>query len=133
MIYALDSNIVSYLLKDNDIVYLRYFDALSHGNTCVIPLLVYYEVLRGLKANGSIVKMRSFEKLCHELGVDNLTVADIVTASDIYSHRKRHGIPMDDSDLLIAAQAITRGYILVTHNTRHFEGINGLKIEDWVG
>ncbi len=35
------------------------------------------------------------------------------------------------NDLLIAAHAKTAGLILVTHNTREFSRIEGLKIEDW--
>ncbi|MCL1863582.1 MAG: type II toxin-antitoxin system VapC family toxin [Defluviitaleaceae bacterium] len=131
MTYALDSNIISYLLKDNDCVYNRYFDALSQGNKCAIPLIVYYEVKRGLKANDANKKMRSFEKLCFDIGVDDLTQEDINVASDIYAERKRNGTPIEDTDLLIAAQCMTQGYTLVTHNTKHFEHIMGLELEDW--
>ncbi|MBO5605589.1 MAG: type II toxin-antitoxin system VapC family toxin [Acidaminococcaceae bacterium] len=35
------------------------------------------------------------------------------------------------NDLLIAAHAKTAGLILVTHNTREFSRVEGLKIEDW--
>jgi len=34
-------------------------------------------------------------------------------------------------DLLIAATAKTSGLILATLNARHFEGIEGLAVEDW--
>jgi len=131
MIYALDSNIISFMLRDNDSVYSRYFSALEQGNSCVIPLMVYYEVKRGLKVSDATSKMRSFENICAELGVDSLTVTDMDTAAELYAERRRRDT-IDDADLLIAAQCLTRGYILVTNNTRHFEGIDGLQIEDWV-
>lgn len=35
------------------------------------------------------------------------------------------------NDLLIAAHAKTAGLTLVTHNTREFSRVEGLKIEDW--
>ena len=132
MTYALDSNIVSYLLKDNDVVYSHYISALENDSPCVIPLIVYYEVRRGLKSSGATVQMQLFDSLCSDLGVCDLTAKDIDTAADIYADRKRRGIMIDDADLLIAAQAITRGYTLVTHNVRHFENIDGLKFVDWV-
>lgn len=131
MIYALDSNIISQLLKDNDRVYTRYFDVLSRGDKCTIPLIVYYEVRRGLKANDANRKMRSFERLCLALGVDDLTQTDMNTAADIYAERKLRGTPIEDADLLIAAQCLTRGYTLVTNNTKHFKNIKGLGIVDW--
>jgi tRNA(fMet)-specific endonuclease VapC len=34
-------------------------------------------------------------------------------------------------DMLLAAQALSKGLILVTNNTKEFERIEGLKIEDW--
>jgi hypothetical protein len=52
------------MLKDDDTVFERYFETLSQGHTCIIPLFVYYEVRRGLKANDATNKMRSFEKIC---------------------------------------------------------------------
>jgi len=132
MIYALDTNIISYILRDDKNVKQRWRKEENKGNRSVIPLIVYYEIQRGLLASGAIAKMRSFEKLCAVLGVYDLTKADMNTAAEIYAERKRIGMPMGDTDLLIAAQCVTNGYTLVTHNIRHFENINGLYVEDWV-
>ncbi|WP_242457160.1 hypothetical protein [Treponema zioleckii] len=41
------------------------------------------------------------------------------------------GRPSDDMDLLIAATAISNDLILVTHNTKHFEHIQNIKLQDW--
>ena len=132
MTYALDTNIISYILRGDKDVRQRWRQEENEGNRCVIPLMVYYEVRRGLKANGATVKMRSFEKICHELGIYDLTVSDMNTAANIYANRKRRGIPIDDADLLIAAQCVTNGYTLVTNNTTHFVGIDGLQLVNWV-
>lgn len=35
-------------------------------------------------------------------------------------------------DLLIAATALVHGLVMVTHNTRHFSTIPGLRVEDWL-
>jgi predicted nucleic acid-binding protein len=37
MIYALDSNIISYLLKDDATVYSQLIEAIDAGNRCIIP------------------------------------------------------------------------------------------------
>jgi tRNA(fMet)-specific endonuclease VapC len=42
------------------------------------------------------------------------------------------GQPVEDFDVAIAAHAIVEGATLVTANTRHFERIPGLKIENWL-
>lgn len=42
------------------------------------------------------------------------------------------GIRLEDMDLFIAATALAGDHTLVTHNTKHFSWIPGLKIEDWL-
>jgi predicted nucleic acid-binding protein len=130
--YALDTNIISLILRGDKGVKQRWRQEESEGNRSVIPLIVYYEVRRGLLANDATSKMRAFEELCATLGVDNLTVADMNTASSIYAEHKNSGTLIDDTDILIAAQCITHGHILVTNNTRHFERIEGLQLVDWI-
>lgn len=45
---------------------------------------------------------------------------------------RRQGIGVDNMDLLIAATAHVHDLTLVTHNTRHFQDIPGLRLEDWL-
>lgn len=45
---------------------------------------------------------------------------------------KTQGMPIGEMDTQIAAHALAEKLILVTHNTRHFEKIPGLKLEDWM-
>jgi predicted nucleic acid-binding protein len=45
---------------------------------------------------------------------------------------EKQGNRLEDTDLFIAATALANDYTLVTHNTRHFSRIPGLKLEDWM-
>ena len=89
--YALDTNIISLILRGDKGVKQRWRQEESEGNRSVIPLIVYYEVRRGLLANDATSKMHAFEELCATLGVNNLTVADMNTASIIYAEHKNSG------------------------------------------
>ena len=44
---------------------------------------------------------------------------------------ERQGQPIGALDMQIAAIAIARSLILVTHNTREFRRVPGLQIDDW--
>ena len=44
---------------------------------------------------------------------------------------KTRGIMISGNDMLIAAHARSLGITLVTHNTREFERIQNLSLEDW--
>lgn len=56
-------------------------------------------------------------------------------AADIYgpirAELERAGTPIGPNDLLIAAIALANDLTLVTHNTREFSRISGLRLEDW--
>lgn len=39
---------------------------------------------------------------------------------------------IDEFDLLIAATALAGDYVLVTDNVKHFQRIEGLRIENWI-
>jgi len=131
MIYALDTNIISYVLNGNSILAEKLESVTRSGDKVIIPLMVYYEAKRGLLANNATVKIRLFDKLCAKLNIQDLTVGDMDTASAIYADRKRIGKMIDDSDLIIAAQCVTQGYTLVTNNIRHLKDIRGLPVVDW--
>jgi len=131
MTYALDTNIISHILRGDKGVKQRWRQEESEGNRSIIPLMVYYEVRRGLLANDATNKTRAFEELCAALGVHDLTVSDMNMASIIYADHKNGGTLIDDTDILIAAQCISHGHTLVTRNTRHFERIKGLQLVDW--
>lgn len=57
--------------------------------------------------------------------------AAAVAYGDIRAYLDREGTPIGGNDLLIAATALAYNLIVVTHNTREFGRVPGLKIEDW--
>jgi len=44
---------------------------------------------------------------------------------------ERLGTPIGPNDLMIAAIAVANDVVLVTHNTREFGRVEGLRCEDW--
>jgi tRNA(fMet)-specific endonuclease VapC len=48
------------------------------------------------------------------------------------AHLRTIGKPTGKIDALIAAVALAHGAVLVTHNTRDFENIEDLTVEDWL-
>ncbi|MBW1768483.1 MAG: type II toxin-antitoxin system VapC family toxin [Deltaproteobacteria bacterium] len=67
----------------------------------------------------------------------NLNILPFDTESGkIYGRLKarleKKGLSKSEPDLRIASIAIQHNMILVTGNTRHFMGIPGLNIEDWI-
>jgi tRNA(fMet)-specific endonuclease VapC len=42
------------------------------------------------------------------------------------------GTPIGANDLLIAAQALALGYVIVTDNEREFSRVKGLRLQNWL-
>jgi predicted nucleic acid-binding protein len=129
--FALDTNIVSFLLRGDERVLAKLQEADKGGNAITIPPLVYYEVKRGLLADNSSKRLQSFEYFYEDTGIGEMTLAAYDEAARQYARLRRIGTPVEDADLLIAACCIENGYTLVTHNTKHFERVDGLTIADW--
>ena len=50
---------------------------------------------------------------------------------EISAQLQQQGAPCGEMDTMIAAHALVNKFTLVTHNTRHFERIDRLALEDW--
>lgn len=131
MIYALDTNILSYMLRRNIAVCNRYLAESSKGHECIIPPVAYYEIKRGLMAVNATAKEREFDNLCREFEIGEMNSRAWLEAARLYAANKQKGRMIDDADLFIAAFCAVNGYTLVTNNTKHFAGIDGLRLVNW--
>lgn len=126
----LDTNIVIVYLTGDKIVAGQLKDYLPEA---AIRSLVLAELRFGARASARTGE--NTERLNQFLQV--VEVADFDDASaDAYSRirlsLRQMGKPTGEMDMLIAAVALANDAILVTHNTKHFENIEGLVLEDWL-
>ena len=68
--------------------------------------------------------------------IDRLIVLPIFESIPLYAKEKarlvKKGMPISDFDLLIGATAVQHGLVMVTHNIKEFERIEGIQLENWV-
>ena len=131
MIYALDTNTISYFLQGDNQVRTRLYQTLNNGDMVVIPPIVYYEILRGFRYKASPKKEWAFAQMCALYPVGEMKLSMWQCAADLYGARRKAGKSVDDTDILIAAYCIVNGYTLATNNTKHFTAIEGLPLVDW--
>ena len=63
--------------------------------------------------------------------IENIDSDIMDVFGNIKAQLQKKGITVDDMDLLIGSTAIANDMTLVTHNTKHFENMPGIKLEDW--
>jgi predicted nucleic acid-binding protein len=129
--YALDSDTVSFILKEQVNVCSKFNTAIALDDALYVPPYVYYEVQRWLTLKNAMAKQKIFDSLYEETGISPISRAELDRAISLYVFLTRQGIVISDSDILIAAFCIENGYTLVTNNVDHYRNIPGLVFENW--
>jgi tRNA(fMet)-specific endonuclease VapC len=129
-VYALDTNSVSYFLRGRGRVAEQ---LLAQPPSSVgLPSLVLYELEYGAARSQAPADLKArLEALLRSLRVLPFGEKEARAAARIRADLERAGKPIGPLDLLIAATALEQGAVLVTHNTREFRRVKGLRLEDW--
>ena len=132
-LYLLDTNIVSYYIRRSAPALEARLNEEIRRQTVSISVLTRAELRFGQAGMDPDDRRSGFIDQ-FLLRIPNLEWS--IQAADQYgqakSHLKRVGQPIGELDTQIAAHALAENLILVTHNTRHFERVPGLKLEDWM-
>ncbi|MDQ6960803.1 MAG: type II toxin-antitoxin system VapC family toxin [Mariprofundaceae bacterium] len=128
--YILDTNTLIYYFKGMGNVADR---LLEHPpRDIAIPSIVLYELEVGLaKSTKPEKRRRQLEMLAELVGILPLGVEEAKTAAIICANLEAAGIPIGPMDTLIAGTALANHGTLVTHNTKEFSRVDGLRITDW--
>ena len=111
--YLLDTNICISLLKDRYGIREKILDV--SVEKCYVSEItiaeLYYGAAKSNRPEHLYPSLKLYGKLKAEL--------------------EQEGQRLDDFDLLIGATSIVNKMTMVTSNTRHFERIPGIRLEDW--
>lgn len=129
--WMLDTNILSDLIRNPQGALKGRLDAIPQGALCT-SIVVACELRFGARRKGSDVLTKRVEQLLDTLAVLPLDPPTDEHYADIRATLERAGTPIGSHDLFIAAHARSRGMTLVTHNTREFERVPDLRLEDWL-
>lgn len=130
--YLLDTNICIHYLKgqfeiDRKIIQVGI-------DNCYISVITLAELQYGVE-NSATHKQSANQTALDNL-VGGLQVMPLESCvkyfAEVKSYLKKQGQMIDNFDLLIASTAIAHGMILVTRNTKHFELIEGIQLENWI-
>ena len=130
--YCLDTNIISYLLKGNNILYDKLKKEINKGNRIIINVITYYEILRGLLSIKNKKKIEVFEQICDEFDIAEINKNTFEVSANIYVNLKERGKIIEDADIFIGAICIENDFILITNNESHFQYIDDLVYENWI-
>jgi tRNA(fMet)-specific endonuclease VapC len=103
------------------------------GDEFFVPTVVLHELWYGIaKSQRTIANKQNLKKfLSGPLTVLDFDAEDARLSGEIRANLANRGAPIGPYDVLIAGQALARGFTLVTANTREFARVDGLRIANW--
>lgn len=131
MLYMLDTNICIYLIKrrsDELLSRMRVFRTGEIGVSVVTVAELQYGVS---KSQSKERNQAALEAFLLPLDIADFSFEVTVMYGDIRAQLERQGQPIGPLDTMIAAHALSLDVPLVTNNTREFERVRGLRVEDW--
>ena len=143
MSYLLDTNVCVALINGLDpyarirdsstVVRERYIQEMIAGAQFSISSIVIHELWYGVTKSLRVAAnaQRLSEFLASDFVLLEFSTEDAEAAGRIRATLERQGQRIGEYDTLIAGQASSRNQLLVTGNTREFERVEGLKVEDW--
>ncbi len=131
--YLLDTNIVSYYIRRQSAALDARMDEGLSKRTLAISTITRAELRFGMAAMSHDDKRRGLiDRFMARLPNLPWTALAADRYGDIRSWLKIQGTPIGELDTQIAAQALAEKLILVTHNSRHFDKVPLLTLEDWM-
>ena len=130
MKYLLDTNVCIKYLNEDLIIRrkLENIDLEDVAVCSVVKLELFYGAMRSDNPDQVWAKVKRFLEVFISLPLDYISA---LNAGKIRAQLANIGTPIGYNDLLIASIALSHDLILVTHNTKEFLRVEGLKIEDW--
>ena len=128
--YLLETSTCIELLRGNKHVRQK---CVEHNQLCCISAITAIELLYG--AYDAPEQYREKEIAKAKMLIDYYTVVGIDEIPDAFSREKLRlksiGQMIEDFDLMIGITGREANMIVVTHNQKHFNRIEGIKTEDW--
>ena len=131
MRYLLDTNTVSDLVRKPQGKVAEQILKVGESKVCT-SIVVAAELRYGAEKKQSPSLSAQLEAVLGALEILPLEKPADVSYGSIRAQLERAGKPIGANDLLIAAQALTLGYTVVTDNEKEFSRVKHLQMENWL-
>ncbi len=129
--YLLDTNILSDLVRHPQGRAFQRIASVGEDSVCT-SIIVACELRFGAVKSGSSRLVQQLERILEVLPVFPLEPPVDQHYAAIRQHLEQAGTPIGPNDLLIAAHALALNLSLVTANTREFERVLALSLDNWL-
>lgn len=132
MKYLLDTNICIALIRQKPVKVIESLVACAPGDVGVSTITIAELTYGAQKSSQTTQNIESLEQFLLPIEVMDFNQPAALVYGGLRAMLEKKGTPIGSLDMLIAAHALSLDVILVTHNTREFERVPKLILEDWL-
>jgi tRNA(fMet)-specific endonuclease VapC len=129
--YLLDTDICVFLIRRQSRALIRRIIARPVSDFAVSQITVAELHYGAEKSLAPLENWQATEELLVSLALLDFDYDAAITYGSIRRELEAAGTPIGALDMLIAAQALSRDLVLLTHNLKEFKRVPGLTVEDW--
>jgi tRNA(fMet)-specific endonuclease VapC len=131
-LYMFDTDTCAFILRRASEPLLQHIQTTPIEQQCM-SVVTYAELLYGVELSSQKkTNQAAVEILARHINILDWTQKAATQYAKIRADLKKTGNMVGANDLMIAAHALSLGAKIVTNNTKDFERIKGLAIENWV-
>ncbi len=128
----LDTNMCSYIIRDNPKGIFQKLKEVEKEHTIALSSIVVSELLYGASKKGSTKLIKVVNMFVEQFTIYDYNKASAKAYANIRTTLEKKGQVIGVHDMLIAAHALCLDATIVTNNTKEFERVEGLSLENWV-
>lgn len=131
LLYLLDTNMLSDLVKNPGGLVAKQIAKAGEDSICT-SLIAAAELRHGAAKSRSRKIADRVDLVLSAIEILRLEAPTDHHYAEIRHHLTSRGTPIGPNDLLIAAQALAEGLVVVTANVSEFSRVPGLALENWL-
>lgn len=130
--YLLDTNVCIYFMKNTYPILTERLLSHNPSNLLISSITVFELEYGAEKSNWGEKTRHKLAMFLSPFSILSFSSEDAVAAGRIRGYLERRGTPVGPYDIQIAAQGVSRGLTVITHNIGEFSRVPSLKLEDWI-
>lgn len=128
----LDTNICIYIIKNKPQSVKENFQEFSIGELCISTITVSELMYGAFKSEHTEKNLKAIESFLMPFEIVDYDYIASIEYGKIRAYLEKKGKVIVNMDMQIAGHALALDLILVTNNTKEFERVLDLKLDNWV-
>jgi len=128
----LDTNICIYIIKNRPLSVKERLKEFEIGEICISSITVSELMYGAYKSQFVEKNLKALEAFLMPFEIVDYDFNASVEYGKIRASLEKKGKTIGNMDMQIAAHALSLGLTLITNNTKEFERVEGLKLDNWI-